>query len=312
MSFKLANKLGKKGIPFLIIVNFDKTEVITLPLSELKKENIQFEINGKKKPHRSIYFTKKPVSKYSYEQKFNQIINAIKHGYTYISNLTQPTAIEINSTLEEIYYYANAKYKIKFKEQFISYSPETFIKIENNIISTFPMKGTIDASIKNAEKKLLKNQKENAEHIMITDLLRNDLNMVSKKVRVKKFKYLDKIESGNKYLWQMSSEIIGQLENNWQENIGTILDTILPAGSITGTPKKSTVKLINEIENYQRGFFTGIFGVFENNRFDSGVMIRYIEQTADKKFIYKSGGGITLDSDLDSEYNEMIEKIYIF
>jgi para-aminobenzoate synthetase component 1 len=136
--------------------------------------------------------------------------------------------------------------------------------------------------------------------------------MVSKKVRVKKFKYLDKIESGNKYLWQMSSEIIGQLENNWQENIGTILDTILPAGSITGTPKKSTVKLINEIENYQRGFFTGIFGVFENNRFDSGVMIRYIEQTADKKFIYKSGGGITLDSDLDSEYNEMIEKIYIF
>jgi para-aminobenzoate synthetase component 1 len=313
MSFELANQLGKKGIPFLIIVNFNKTEVITLPLSELEKENIQFEINGKKKPRRLIYFTKKPVSKYSYEQKFNQVIHAIKQGYTYILNLTQPTEIEINSTLEEIYYYANAKYKIKFKEQFVSYSPETFIKINNNnIISTFPMKGTIDASIKNAEKKLLENQKENAEHIMVTDLLRNDLNMISKKVRVKKFKYLDKIESGNKHLLQMSSEIIGQLENNWQENIGTILDTILPAGSITGTPKKSTVKLINEIENYQRGFFTGIFGVFENNQFDSGVMIRYIEQTADKKFIYKSGGGITLDSDLDSEYNEMIEKIYIF
>jgi len=311
MSFKKANQLGKDGVPFLIISDYTKDQVLTIPLSELKEHDIEFSIDQKRSPHRTVKFQKKIVQIENYEKKFKKIIDSIKSGYTYVMNLTQPTEIDIDSNLKDIYKYADAKYKIRFKNKFISYSPETFIKIENNQISTFPMKGTLDASTPNGEKSLVNNPKENAEHVMIVDLLRNDLNMVSSKVQVKKFKYIEKIRSGDKELFQMSSEIIGNLGNGWESRIGDILETMLPAGSITGTPKVKTIQLIDEVENYQRGFFTGIFGVFQNGKFDSGVMIRFLENQ-DGKMIYKSGGGITLDSNLESEYQEMIDKIYLF
>jgi len=311
MSFKKANQLGKAGIPFLIISDYKKNRVVTIPLSELKKEDIEFSIDSKSPHHRKVQFKKDIVSIDEYRKKFQKIIDSIKSGYTYVMNLTQPTEIQIDSDLKEIYKYAQAKYKIRFKNKFISYSPETFIKIENNKISTFPMKGTLDASTPDGEKILINNPKESAEHVMIVDLLRNDLNMVAKKIMVEKFKYVEKIQSGERELFQMSSKIVGDLDSGWQSRIGDILEKMLPAGSITGTPKIKTVELIDEVENYERGFFTGVFGVFQDNKFDSGVMIRFLEKR-DGKLIYKSGGGITLDSDLDSEYSEMIDKIYLF
>ena len=311
MGFEKANQLGKAGVPFLIIVDYKKDNVITIPISELAENDIEFQIDGNVAPHRNIEFEKFPVRKDIYQKKFQNIIESIKNGYTYVMNLTQPTEIKISSNLKEIYKFAKAKYKIRFKNSFISYSPETFIKIENNQISTFPMKGTISADLPDSKNELLNNPKESAEHIMIVDLLRNDLNMVSSKVRVEKFKYIDKIQSGNRELFQMSSKICGELESGWESRIGDILETMLPAGSITGTPKIKTVQLIDEIENYKRGFFTGVFGVFQDGKFDSGVMIRFLENQ-NGKMVYKSGGGITLDSNLESEYQEMIDKIYLF
>jgi para-aminobenzoate synthetase component 1 len=87
---------------------------------------------------------------------------------------------------------------------------------------------------------------------------------------------------------------------------------LLPAGSISGTPKRKTVEIIKEAENYDRGFYTGIFGIIDEEKgfLDSGVIIRYIENQ-NGEFIYKSGGGITLDSDVVSEYQELINKVYI-
>ncbi|MBD3796742.1 MAG: chorismate-binding protein, partial [Campylobacterales bacterium] len=108
----------------------------------------------------------------------------------------------------------------------------------------------------------------------------------------------------------VSSHISGDLDNNWHVNLGNIMQALLPAGSISGTPKKSTVALIEEIEQYERGFFTGVFGVYDGQKFDSGVMIRYIEKTSGG-YLYKSGGGITLDSDPKAEYKEMCDKIYL-
>jgi len=312
LGFSEANRLGAKGIPFLIIVSYDKSRVITIPLDKLPNYDIEFEIEGVKTPKkREITFNKRVISKESYSKKFFKVIDAIKSGYTYVLNLTQPTEIEIDTTLKDIYNYAEAKYKLRFNDEFVCYSPETFIKIENNIISTYPMKGTISASVENGQEILYNNPKESAEHIMIVDLLRNDLNMVSKGVKVKRFKYIEKIKSGDRELLQMSSEIVGNLQDGWANRIGDILDKMLPAGSITGTPKIKTLELIDDIEEYDRGFFTGVFGVFQNNTFNSGVMIRFIEKR-DNKFIYKSGGGITLDSDLDSEYRELIDKVYLF
>lgn len=109
---------------------------------------------------------------------------------------------------------------------------------------------------------------------------------------------------------QVSSKISGELTKNWQNNIGNIIVSLLPAGSITGTPKKKTIELIDKIEDYKRGYFTGVFGVFDGETLDSGVMIRFIEKE-NNKFYYKSGGGITSDSILDDEYQEMLDKVYI-
>ena len=174
------------------------------------------------------------------------------------------------------------------------------------------MKGTIDANISNAKNKLLNNKKELAEHTMVVDLLRNDLSMVSQNVRVNKFRYIEKIKAGNKELLQASSEIVGDMDKDWIQNWQNIIRTLTPAGSISGTPKRKTMQIIKEIEQYNRGFYSGIFGIVdEKNKFlDSAVIIRYIEKT-NKGFIYKSGGGITIDSDFESEYQEMIDKIYI-
>jgi para-aminobenzoate synthetase component 1 len=172
------------------------------------------------------------------------------------------------------------------------------------------MKGTIDAAIDNAEAKILANAKEMAEHIMVVDLLRNDLSMVAKDVRVNRFRYIEKIRAGEKELLQVSSEIEGKLESNWHEKLGEIIQTLLPAGSISGTPKRRTLEIIKEVEEYERGYFSGIFGYFDGQNFDSAVMIRFIENTPNG-LVYKSGGGITLDSNAESEYQEMQDKIYI-
>jgi para-aminobenzoate synthetase component 1 len=172
------------------------------------------------------------------------------------------------------------------------------------------MKGTIDASIPNAKEKILNDEKEFAEHTMVVDLLRNDLNIVSKNVRVEKFRYIDKIRAGQKELLQVSSKISGDLSENWHSSIGDILLPLLPAGSISGTPKKKTVELINEIESYDRDFFSGIWGVYNGNTLDSSILIRFIENNQGVLY-YKSGGGITIDSNIDNEYNEMKDKVYI-
>ena len=172
------------------------------------------------------------------------------------------------------------------------------------------MKGTIDASLPNAKEKILSDSKEMAEHVMVVDLLRNDLSVVSTNVRVKEFRYITKLTTNEKDLLQVSSHICGDLEENWHEILGDILQSVLPAGSISGTPKKKTLEIIQEIEEYERGFFSGVFGVYDGENFDSGVMIRFIEKT-DEGFIYKSGGGITLDSDVENEYNELLSKIYL-
>jgi para-aminobenzoate synthetase component 1 len=149
-----------------------------------------------------------------------------------------------------------------------------------------------------------------AEHPMIVDLMRNALGMVGTRVRVERFRYVEQIRAGDKDLLQVSSRITATLPGNWRDRIGTLLDRLTPAGSISGTPKRSTVHIIQEIEGYDRGFYTGVFGVFDGQNLRSGVTIRFIEQAGDK-LIYKSGGGITIDSDPRREYEELVDKIYL-
>jgi len=307
------NKLGKDREPFLFIISYDKKDIFVEPLKDLD-ENILYKLDFKRNYKQtekvsSHYLKKYPISFNEYQNSFNKVIEEIQNGNSYLLNLTFQTPIETNLSLKDIFKYSQAKYKLYFKDKFICFSPESFIKIEDNTISTYPMKGTIDASIPNAEEEILNNPKETAEHIMIVDLMRNDLGIVGDKVEVKQFRYIDKIIAGDKELLQVSSHIQATLSNKWRDNIGTILDKLTPAGSITGTPKRKTVEIINNIENYNRDFYTGIFGIFDGNSLYSSVIIRYIENS-NNNLIYKSGGGITIDSDIKSEYNELIDKVY--
>lgn len=311
MTFKDINSLGKKREPFLFISDFLAQNIEVIPLDELPLHDIEFCINENYEHKKHKNFFKKDSIKYeNYEKKFNEIIEHIKSGDTYLLNLTAPTKIHSELTLEEIYKYANANYKLRYKDKFVCFSPEKFVRIKDSTIHTFPMKGTIDASIPDSKNKILHDKKEMAEHTMVVDLLRNDLSIVASDVKVEEFRYVQKIDSGEKELLQVSSHISGNVGDNWHERIGDILSELLPAGSISGTPKKSTLEIIKKVEGYDRGFFSGVFGIYDGTCFDSGVMIRYVEKT-DAGYIYKSGGGITLDSDVELEYNELLDKVYL-
>jgi para-aminobenzoate synthetase component 1 len=234
----------------------------------------------------------------------------IKNGNTYLLNLTFPTKINTNYALEEIFYSSKAKYKLYCDNKLVVFSPETFVQIQNGKISSCPMKGTIDASVENAEEILLNDEKEIAEHNTIVDLIRNDLSIVAKNVKVEKFRYVETVKTSVKTLLQTSSLISGELRDDYNENIGTLMLSLLPAGSISGAPKKKTVEVIKEVENYSRGYYTGIFGVFDGINLDSAVMIRFIENI-NGEFYFKSGGGITFMSNPEAEYQEMIDKVYV-
>ncbi len=310
------NYLAKNKIPFLIIIDFEKKNPILLKLNDIDNTQIKYSFNGNKnyienkknipKPELTIV---KPSFE-EYKKAFKIVKQNINHGNSYLTNLTVQSVIKTNLTLEEIFFVSKAKYKLWLKDKFTFFSPEIFIQIKEQKIFSYPMKGTIDANLSDAKNKLLNDEKETAEHFTIVDLIRNDLNIVAKKVSVDKFKYIEKIVSTNKNLLQMSSQISGQLDVNYREKLGNIIFELLPAGSISGAPKKKTIEIIREAENYKRGFYTGVAGIFDGENFDSCVMIRFIENN-NGNFLYKSGGGITSKSKLEPEYQEIIDKIYI-
>jgi len=312
--FEKMNSLGRSRTPFLFVISYDQSEVFVCPLSALDKD-IYYKLEDWRnypvqKRERAFTFTKMPADFPLYEKKLEKVREEIRSGNTYLLNLTCKTPIESDFSLKEIFTYARAKFKLYFKDQFTCFSPERFIEIEGDRIATYPMKGTIDADIPDAKQKILHDEKEMAEHVMIVDLMRNDLGIVGKDVKVERFRYVDRIKAGNKALLQVSSKVTAQLPENWRDGIGTLLAQMLPAGSITGTPKKKTVEIIAQVESYERGFYTGVFGVFDGKNLRSGVMIRFIEQEEGKLY-YKSGGGITIDSDARSEYEELVDKIYL-
>ena len=304
------NTLGKSRVPFIFIIDYKKSKVIVHEIDKVPP-SISYYIDGfsntkREKTTKPSFIDIDPISFDEYCKKFDLVIEQIKSGNTYLFNLTAPTKIRTDSSLKNFYNYSKANFKLLYNNKFICFSPERFIKIEDNKIITYPMKGTIDSSIKNAKQKLLDNKKELSEHTMIVDLLRNDLSIVANNIKVDKFRYIQKVNN----LFQTSSQISGILDKNWHSNIGNILSQLLPAGSITGTPKLKTIQLIDIIEEYNRDFYTGIFGYYDGHKLDSSVMIRFIQKESGS-YIYKSGGGITIDSDIISEYNEMKEKIYI-
>jgi len=313
---EVMNNLGSRRIPFLFIIDFLMRSPIVLPFDEVDNRSIIYDFQGicnftsKQTSNAQTSLTKFPIPYDRYAAAFEHVTQNIRDGNSYLLNLTFPTRIHTHLNLHEIFFLSAAKYKLLLENRFVVFSPEPFVHIHDSVISSFPMKGTIDASIPNAHQIILNDEKERAEHTTIVDLIRNDLSMVAANVHVESFRYVERITTSEKNLLQVSSKVSGNLPLNYQDHIGTILFTMLPAGSISGAPKKKTVEIILESEEYDRGYYTGVFGYFDGNTLDSGVMIRFIENISGELY-YKSGGGITSLSRPEIEYQEMIDKIYV-
>jgi len=314
--FQRMNELGSRRNPFLFILDFDLKKPLVFTQKEACEAGILYQLHDRSNVPTtpisdiSFSFEKTPIGLDIYQKAFNVVMHHLNMGNSYLVNLTFPTRLETNLSLRDIFFRSRARYKLLVPDQFVVFSPEIFLRIEDRIISSNPMKGTIDAAVPNATEVLLGNPKELAEHYTIVDLIRNDLNSVAKQVRVEKFRYVEEIDTKLTRLLQVSSLISGILPADYPSHLGEILYRVLPAGSISGAPKKRTVDIIHEAEQYDRGYYTGVMGYFDGSSLDSGVMIRFIEETPDGK-VFKSGGGITSKSLLMEEYKEIIDKVYV-
>jgi para-aminobenzoate synthetase component 1 len=314
--FKTAlNTWGQQKVPFLFWIDFELEKPVAVKLSEIDSRKVLFNINGitngKPRPGKAGKpLRKKPISLTDYKSKFSKVAFHLNYGDSYLTNLTVKTEIEIDQSLNDLFFSSQAKYKLLVADQFLVFSPETFVQIRDGKIYSYPMKGTIDASLPGASEIILTSVKEKSEHVTIVDLIRNDLSMVASDVHVNRFRYLDKIKTSHKDLLQVSSEIVGTLADDYLSKLGDILIALLPAGSVSGAPKSKTLEIIAQAEQEKRGYYTGVVGYFDGQNLDSGVMIRFIEKN-NKHYFYRSGGGITTQSDVEMEYQEMIDKVYV-
>ena len=319
-AIKRMNELGRDGRPFIFIVNYLQDASYIEEVADVNSSEVLYDLNGFTNRNNTLEtgpFDKSTIRWHSFPQSFESYQHAFsivqRHifgGNSFLTNLTCATPIETNLTLQEIFQYSKARYKLWIKGRFTVFSPEIFIRIGQGKITSYPMKGTIDAALPGAEEQLMNDPKEAAEHATIVDLIRNDLSMVADGVTVSRYRYVDRLETNRGLILQTSSEIQGTLPDDYRENLGKIIFKLLPAGSITGAPKDKTMQIIAEAETYERGFYTGVMGYFDGSDLDSAVMIRFVEQKEGQLF-YKSGGGITSQSDAESEYNEMKQKIYV-
>jgi Anthranilate/para-aminobenzoate synthases component I len=313
---KAMNKWGREQVPFGFVIDFEMQKIRLFRMDEALPNDIEMSLPGKQigdlrnTAANGVFFSKFPISFESYLNAFQTVTSQIYNGNSFLLNLTFPTKIETNLTLPEIYARSIAKYKLLIDNDFVCFSPETFISIREGRVSSHPMKGTIKASIPGAERIILEDNKETAEHATIVDLIRNDLSMVASDVTVKRFRYVEKITTNEGDILQVSSEISGKLPENFNHNLGDIIFALLPAGSVTGAPKKKTIEIIQEVEGIPRGYYTGIFGFFDGANLESAVAIRFIEQR-DGQLWFRSGGGITCNSEASKEYNELIDKVYV-
>jgi para-aminobenzoate synthetase/4-amino-4-deoxychorismate lyase len=186
----------------------------------------------------------------------------------------------------------------------LCFSPELFIKNEQGLLTAKPMKGTL-GRLRAKAADLSNNEKDRAENLMITDLIRNDLGQICETGSIKVPALFDVEEVGDVY--QMTSTITGRLKPELA--LQDILRASFPCGSVTGAPKKRTMEIISELEPQTRGLYCGSIGLFEpNGNFQLNVVIRTLEINAKRQVRVGIGSGITIDSQASKEWQECAVK----
>ncbi|ATO19623.1 aminodeoxychorismate synthase component I [Acinetobacter sp. LoGeW2-3] len=256
--------------------------------------------------------------KSAYQQAFNQVQEYIKAGDCYQINLTQEFSARAKGSLlttaEQFWQLTNAPYAgyLRIGEfELLSCSPELFIEFQpERKILTKPIKGTMpryaDPILDAQSKQTLKNsEKDQAENVMIVDLLRNDLSVYAETGSVKTPKLFN-IES-----FKQVHHMVSEVEATLKEGINPfdVLMSALPGGSITGAPKIRAMQIIEELENAPRGAYCGSLGYFNFDGTGSwNILIRSIQKYQDEVSLW-AGGGITIASDCDAEYQECFDKV---
>ncbi|MBR3635987.1 MAG: anthranilate synthase component I [Lachnospiraceae bacterium] len=188
-------------------------------------------------------------------------------------------------------------------------SPETLVKCEDGILHTFPLAGTRPRG-KNAiedralEKELLADEKEKAEHNMLVDLGRNDIGRISEfgSVEVEEYMTVQRYS----HVMHIGSTVKGKLRSDLKAT--DAVDSILPAGTLSGAPKIRACEIINELENNKRGIYGGAIGYIDfTGNLDTCIAIRIAFKKNGKVFV-RSGAGIVADSVPETEYHECINK----
>lgn len=316
----LMNNAGADRTPFLFAIDYAMERAIFLP-DPLHSKEVLWSIGSSSNIlHQDNHLNRYPTpgmtimqapSAEEYSRSFNVVMEGLIRGDSFLTNLTRSTIVEA-SPLEDIFLASSAPYRLLIPDEFVCFSPETFVRISHyGTITAYPMKGTIDAGMPDARQRLENDPKELAEHYTIVDLLRNDLGIVAENVKVTRFRYFDRVSTRRGDIFQTSSEIEGTLPDGWENRLGEIIFSMLPAGSISGAPKEATLRIISKAEGEPRGWYTGVFGYFDGHSLDSAVMIRCLQRHNDGSIRFHSGGGITVNSDCESEYNELIQKIYL-
>ena len=251
-----------------------------------------------------------------YKAAIEHIHHHIRQGDTYQVNYT--VQLQQNLTADPFAIYnrlvveQNAHYNAFIQHDdvsIISISPELFFKKDGDRLTTRPMKGTTnrgltsESDLKQAQW-LAQDQKNRSENMMIVDLLRNDMNRISK-IGSEDVKSLCQVEQYST-VWQMTSTIETQLLPN--SSLSDVFQALFPCGSITGAPKIATMEIIKKVEKQPRGVYCGAIGILvPQGPSIFNVAIRTLQMEGTKA-IYGVGGGITWDSNWEAEYEETKQK----
>ena len=267
----------------------------------------------------SVVTVQPRISKESYVKKVSTLLDHLHRGDLYEANFcmefyAENTTINPLDKFDKLNAISQTPFAVYFKnnQQFLlSATPERYLRKEGEQLISQPIKGTAKRfsdsnEDQESKEKLASDPKERAENIMITDLVRNDLSRTAQKGTVQ-VQELCGIYSFQQ-VHQMISTITSKLDNKFS-NVD-VLRMTFPMGSMTGAPKISAMKIIEELEVTKRGLYSGAIGYFSpNGDFDFNVVIRSILYNQDKKYLsFSVGSAITSLSNPENEYEECLLK----
>ncbi|MDD5069825.1 MAG: aminodeoxychorismate synthase component I [Candidatus Omnitrophica bacterium] len=272
---------------------------------------------GKAQSGYRIANPKPNLKKDQYYKAIAEIKDNLREGYSYQVNYTFKIKFDFKGNAKDFYLNLRRAQPTSYmafintgEKKILSFSPELFFKMDQQIIESHPMKGTgqrgLTVLADNRNRGALKASKKiRAENLMIVDLVRNDLGRIGKKV------FVDKLFNVEKYrtLNQMTSVVKAEVKKNIK--IQEVLRAIFPCGSVTGAPKIKTMKLIHSLEKESRGIYTGAIGYIGPRKVCFNVPIRTVVLKKNKGCL-GVGGGIVFDSRPEKEYDEALLKAKFF